>query len=213
MPIIDNKKNIRSFGRINGRGKVKTDALEKVEFLITEDYKIDKNNVNHLEIGFGYGESLLARAITNPAINYIGCETYVKGVLNLASNLAANNVKNVKIFNGDARILLEKFDNQSIDMIFILFPDPWPKKKQNKRRIISDDFLILLQNKLKNDGKLFFATDIDSYVEWTLEKLQNNGHFSGYCTSTPPNWWVKTKYQEKAIKEGRSSKFLEYKLI
>lgn len=208
--IIDNKKNIRSFGRINGRGKIDYDLLNNIEYLIDVNYKPDKKCINHFEIGFGYGESLLARAINNPNINYIGCETYAKGVINLYNNLKANNVNNVKIFNGDARLLLEQIDDNSIDMIFVLFPDPWPKKKQNKRRIISDDFLNIIKDKLKNGGKLFFASDIENYVDWTVEKLINNGHFVGSISKVEPSWWIRTKYQEKAVKEGRGSWFLEY---
>ena len=212
MVVINNKKNIRSFGRINGRGRVDYGLLDSIEYLIDSSYKFNKESINHFEIGFGYGESLLARAANNPNINYIGCETYVKGVINLYNGLKSNNISNVKIFNGDARLLLEEMNDDSIDMIFILFPDPWPKKKQNKRRIISDDFLNLAKDKLKNNGKLFFATDIEDYMNWTLDKLFKNGYFNGSVSLEEPSWWVRTKYQEKAIKEGRSRWFLEYSI-
>lgn len=212
MVILDNKKNIRSFGRINGRGKINKDLLKNITCLIDENYKLNKNEINHLEIGFGYGESLLNRAINNKNINYIGCETYIKGVLSLYNCIKANNINNIKIFNGDARILLENIEDETLDMIFILFPDPWPKKKQNKRRIISDDFLSLIEKKLKKGGKVFFATDIESYVEWTIEKFNNNKSFSNNKKNIKeqPEWWITTKYQDKAIKEGRDSNFLEY---
>lgn len=212
MVILNNKQNIRSFGRINGRGKIDINLINNIDCLIDENYKFDKNKTNHLEIGFGYGESLLNRAINNKDVNYIGCETYTKGVLNLYNGIKANNVNNIKIFNGDARILLNNIENETIDMIFILFPDPWPKKKQNKRRIISDNFLNLAKDKLKTNGKIFFATDIESYVEWTIEKFNNNKNFSNNKENIKekPDWWVITKYQEKAINEGRESNFLEY---
>ena len=207
--IINNKENIRSFGRINGRGKIDHDLLDNMEYLIDENYKPAKSAINHLEIGFGYGESLLARAVKNVNINYIGCEAYAKGIINLYKGIKSNNINNVKIFNGDARLLLKNLEQNTIDEIFILFPDPWPKKKQNKRRIISDDFLKLVANKLKHGGKLFFATDIENYLDWTMEKLKNNGSFDIVLSTKEPDWWVKTKYQEKAIKEGRESTFLE----
>ena len=93
MVVINNKKNIRSFGRINGRGKVDYELLGSIEYLIDSNYKFNKESINHFEIGFGYGESLLARAANNPYINYIGCETYVKGVINLYNGLKSNNIK------------------------------------------------------------------------------------------------------------------------
>ena len=217
MPILDNKKNIRSFGRINGRGiteetkNILESKLEQYKFVL-ENFKAD--NINHLEIGFGYGESIAERAKNNPNIKYIGCETYTKGVLNLINLIEVNKTNNIQIFNGDARLLLESLPNGSLDMVFVLFPDPWPKKKQQKRRIISDDFLVLLSQKIKVGGKLFFASDIENYVEWTIEKVENNGSFvklfDDESVKIEPDWWVRTKYQEKAIREGRSSCFLEW---
>jgi tRNA (guanine-N7-)-methyltransferase len=125
------------------------------------------------------------------------------------------NLENVRIFDGDARLLLEKVVNNSLDRVFILFPDPWPKKKQNKRRIINEDFLNLLGEKIKPKGELFFASDIDSYVEWTLEKTEKCGCFERGFSSLEeclrqPYWWITTKYQEKANGEGRVSKFLKF---
>lgn len=217
MLTLDNKKNIRSFGRINGRGiteetkNILKNKLEQYKFVL-EDFK--KDNINHFEIGFGYGESIVERAKNNPNIKYIACETYTKGVLNLINLIEVNKINNIQIFNGDARLLLETLPDNSLDMVFVLFPDPWPKKKQQKRRIINDDFLILLSQKIKFDGKLFFASDIENYVEWTIEKVENNGFFvkmfDNESMKIEPNWWVQTKYQEKAIREGRESCFLEW---
>lgn len=214
MPILDNKKNIRSFGRINGRGikeetkNILTEKLKKYSISLND---IDNRKINHFEIGFGYGESIAERAIKNPDINYIGCETYTKGVLNLINLIENNEIKNIKIFNGDARLFLERIDNDILDMVFVLFPDPWPKKKQQKRRIISDDFLNLLSKKIKNNGKLFFASDIDNYVQWCIEKVSNNKNFiKNNFSKEEPDWWVRTKYQQKAINEGRESNFLEW---
>ena len=217
MPILDNKKNIRSFGRINGRGvdeNVKNKLNEKLTKYSFDINNIDINGTNYLEIGFGYGESIAERAPQTKSVNYIGCETYTKGVLNLLNLMEQHNVENIRIFNGDARLLLEALPDKVLDKVFILFPDPWPKKKQNKRRIIGDDFLILLSKKIKTGGTLFFASDIDSYVDWSLEKVGNNHSFSLISnTKQEPSWWVKTKYQQKAITEGRQSSFLEWKII
>ena len=106
--------------------------------------------------------------------------------------------------------------DHSIDKIFILFPDPWPKKKQNKRRIINSNFIDLVKLKLKNGGILFFASDILNYVEWTIDfakdKLQPLFNNIEDCKKEP-EWWIKTRYQQKAIKEGRESYFLKFKNI
>lgn len=215
MPILDNIKNIRSFGRINSRGitKEKCDILnDKLTKYSVKTTEISNNVINHLEIGFGYGESIAGRAIINKNINYIACETYTKGVLNLIDLIEKNNINNINIFNGDARILIESLPNESIDMVFILFPDPWLKKKQQKRRIISDDFLSLLSSKIKNGGKLFFASDIENYIDWTIDKVRNNKNFIENFDNKniEPSWWIKTKYQQKAIEENRASTFLEW---
>lgn len=221
MVILDNKKNIRSFGRINSRGILNTEKeiINTVlpTYSIDLNYKTDINKINYLEIGFGYGESIAERAKNNNQINYIACETYIKGVLNLLNLIKINNISNIKIFNGDARLLLDNLQNNSLDMVFILFPDPWPKKKHYKRRIINENFLEIISKKLKNNGHLFFASDIDGYINWTIEKVKNNNNFIElFNISTyenEPQWWIKTKYQIKAINEGRKPKFLEWKIL
>lgn len=212
---------IRSFGRIKSRkiSDGKQDKLDNVlpRYLIT----IDDSKINNLpdgktlflEIGFGYGEHTAHQALLNKNAGIIACETYINGVLSLLNKIEENKIDNVKIFNGDARILLEKLPDNSLDKVFILFPDPWPKKKQNKRRIINKEFLELLKSKLKTNGILFFASDILNYVEWTCEMAKNilTPLFEDYSKcKTEPEWWIQTRYQTKAIKEGRESYFLSF---
>ena len=221
MAILDNKRNIRSFGRINGRscGKKVSYALDELLPKYSFDpEEIDINTCNYLEIGFGYGESLAKRALTDKNVNYIGCETYSKGVANLIDSIEKDSIKNIEIFNGDARILLDNIPDHSIDKIFILYPDPWPKKRHNKRRIINEKFLELVHKKLKKYGILFFTTDVTDYADWVIEKVKNSNLFIADFSSlsevkTEPQWWVKTKYQEKAIKEFRDSYFIEFTAI
>lgn len=193
--------------------------LPKYEILIKDD-KIENLPEAYdkllLEIGFGYGEHTIHQALLNENYGIIGCETYINGVLSLVSKIEDNNVKNLKIFNGDARELLEKLPDNSLDKVFILFPDPWPKNRQNKKRIINSEFLDLLKLKLKANGILFFASDIFDYIKWTLNFT--SGKFEPIFNNLEecqkePEWWVKTRYQEKAIKEGRVSYFLEFKNI
>lgn len=217
------KFKIRTFGRIKSR-KLSDLKLNKIESFLPK-FKIEIDNNGNLlgfpqnnkniifEIGFGYGEHTAHQALLNQDCNIIGCETYINGVLSLLDKIENTKVENIKIFNGDARLLLEKLPNNSIDKIFILFPDPWPKKRQNKKRIISENFLQLIQSKLKKDGILFFASDIFDYVEWTnnLARKKFTPLFNNLeeCKKEP-NWWIKTRYQQKAIKAGRNSYFLEF---
>ncbi len=223
MNSLNNFK-IRTFGRIRSRGfsEAKIDKLNNV--LPKYSVKINENgtvenfpskcNKLFFEIGFGYGEHTAHQALLNKDVEIVACETYINGVLSLLDKIKTNNIENIRIFNGDARLLLEKIPDNSIDKVFILFPDPWPKKRQNKKRIINDEFLNLLKQKLKDNGTLFFASDILDYVEWTLNFA--NGKFKKMFDNLEeckrePEWWIKTRYQTKAIKEGRESYFLEFK--
>lgn len=223
MNSLNNFK-IRTFGRIRSRGfsEAKIDKLNNV--LPKYSVKINENgtvenfpskcNKLFFEIGFGYGEHTAHQALLNKDVEIVACETYINGILSLLDKIETNNIENIRIFNGDARLLLEKIPDNSIDKVFILFPDPWPKKRQNKKRIINDEFLNLLKQKLKDNGTFFFASDILDYVEWTLNFA--NGKFKKMFNNLEeckkePEWWIKTRYQTKAIKEGRESYFLEFK--
>ena len=215
---MENRK-IRTFGRIKGKN-INQKKLDQLNIDLSV-YQIKDNEINDFiknktiffEIGFGYGEHTIHQAILNEDTKIIACETYINGILSLIRKIKENNLKNIKIYTEDARILLEKFPNNSIDKIFLLFPDPWPKKKQNKRRIINEEFVNLIKNKLKKNGILFFSSDILDYVNWTIEYMKNNLYFNfdnlEDCLNEP-EWWIKTRYQEKAIKEGRKSYFLEF---
>ena len=219
--MID-KTQIRSFGRIRGRN-LKDSKINKLDNIlpkylikIEEDKIINlpTNNKLLFEIGFGYGEHTLHQAKLHPDYNIIACETYINGVLSLLDKIEENKINNINIYNLDARYLLEKMPDNSIDIIYILFPDPWPKKKQNKRRIINAEFVDLVKSKLKKGGILFFASDILNYVEWTMEfvfgKLKPTFNNIEECKKEP-QWWIRTRYQEKAIRENRESYFLEFK--
>ena len=223
MEIDNNQQKIRSFGRIKSR-KLTENKINVLDNILPS-YQLKEEEINNIfntknitffEIGFGYGEHTVHQAKLNPQVNIIACETYINGVLSIISKIEKEKINNIKIFNGDARLLLEKIPDHSIDKIFILFPDPWPKKKQNKRRIINGEFIDLVRKKLKIGGILFFASDISNYVEWTFNyasgKLQPLFNSIKDCKKEP-EWWIKTRYQEKAIKEGRESYFLEFQNI
>ncbi len=226
MIYLNTRDNIRSFGRINSKRLTATDDniikndLPKIQIELGDTINLStifhNNNKNYLEIGFGYGESIIKRAVKDTDINYIGCESYTKGVANLTKMALDLDSTNLRIFYGDARLLLQALLDKSLDRIFILFPDPWPKIRQNKRRIINSDFIKLISLKLKSGGEIIFASDILDYVKWTISYFQQNEvfvplfHEYTECT-TEPDWWIKTKYQSKALQENRSCYFLTWR--
>jgi len=210
--FIDNRL-IRSFGRIKSRklsdhkNHLLTNFLPR--FQVEKIAKTDKKNI--LEIGFGFGDFLFEKAKNNPEINFFGFEPHLNGVVNLLAKLEKEELQNIKISTQDVRSALENFSDNFFDEIYILFPDPWPKVKHFKRRLINQYFLDeILASKIKNNAKLTIATDHDSYKIWILDSLLNSQKFSWKARSKQdwqvfPDDWTITKYQKKAALEGRVS--------
>ena len=136
--------------------------LEKIPTLLKKYNKIN------LEIGFGKGEFLADLASSKKDSLNIGCEPYIAGVVSLLQKIKHHDIKNIMIWPDDARLLLTKIENHSIDNIYILFPDPWPKRRQHNRRLINASFIELLTEKLKCNGTIFIATDHHDYADWIL---------------------------------------------
>ncbi len=184
-------------------------AIETGDFFkIHSDLKT--YNKTSLEIGFGFGDFLFEKAKNNPDTLFVGSEPHLNGVINLLSKLQKEPLDNVKISKQDIRILLENFPESFFDEIYILFPDPWPKLKHFKRRLINTNFLDFLSKKIKPTGKLIIATDHDSYKTWILSAISENKNFKWLAESKKdwqifPDWWIETKYQKKAAREGRIS--------
>ena len=127
-----------------------------------------------VEIGFGMGDSLLEMARNNPTSNFIGIEVHRPGIGKLLHGITEYGLSNLKVICHDATEVLENcFENESIDKILMLFPDPWPKKRHNKRRLIQGDFVDLLVRKLKCGGRLHLATDWEPYAEQMMSTLEN----------------------------------------
>jgi len=166
-----------------------------------------------LEIGFGGGEHLAAQAKANPDVTLIGCEPYVNGVARLLS--LAEDADNVRVVIDDARLLLRALPTASLEKIFVLFPDPWPKVRHHKRRIVNPDTLSDMARLLKPGGELRLATDIMSYACPMLFSTLTDGRFE-WLAERPTDWrerredWPATRYEEKAIKAGRRPVFLRF---
>jgi len=164
-----------------------------------------------LEIGYGNGEHLAMQAKLHPEINFIGCEPYINGVVQMLKSIVTDDLKNIRLWNDDAITLLEQLPDHALTRIYILFPDPWPKTRQQKRRIISDSTLDLLAKKMKPGGRLQLATDHVEYAEWMAEHLNRHALFTLHPENgRQPEDWTKTRYQEKTEKEGRAPVFYLY---
>lgn len=164
-----------------------------------------------LEIGFGAGEHLHGQALQNPDVDIIGCEAFINGIAALLQHIHETPAPNIKIFPWDARVLTAKVPDHSLDKVFILFPDPWPKQRHFKRRLISESFLNVLARIIKPGGKLIIATDDGSYAQWIEGKLAQQTNFAGPREDihTPPIGWVKTRYQMRAERLGNICRFYE----
>lgn len=188
-----------------------------------------------LEIGFGDGEHLAALSQKFPQNGYIGVEVYKNGVANLLSlitglkegneeDLSAEikildtRVDNLRIFDDDVRLLFKALPSGCFDKIYLLFPDPWPKTRHTERRFVNPENLAELARLLKKNGILQIATDHPIYKRWTLEQMRYNKDFRWTAKTfddwrKPPADWFETKYQRKAIREGRRPVFFEYERL
>ena len=155
-----------------------------------------------LEIGFGNGENTSFLASKNPNALIVASEVYLSGIGSLLNNIAKNSLKNIKIFDQDVRELLFKLPNKIFDEIYIICPDPWPKARHHKRRLIKHDFLKILAKVLKKNGTAYISTDWENYaesIEEELEKTKDQFSFTQISNEGMPI----TRFQQRAIKEGR----------
>jgi tRNA (guanine-N7-)-methyltransferase len=163
------------------------------------------------EIGFGGGEHLAHQAALHPQVRFIGAEPFLNGVAKLLAEIKARSLANVLIHDGDARELLAKLPDQSLSRIYLLYPDPWPKARQNKRRFVNAATLQEMARALKPRGLFLFASDIAEYVEWTIAEVAANPSFKLTSDSAEPfENWVETRYEAKAKREGRVARYLTY---
>jgi len=218
----ENPTLLRSYGRRHGR-KLRAGQAALVETLLPqllitlppENMFADPSLPVWFEIGFGAGEHLVEQARQNPGINFIGCEPYVNGMASLLAAIERDALKNIRLYGGDARLLLSELADNSLERIFVLFPDPWPKARHHKKRIISRNSLELFYRKLTMGGLLRIATDHEDYCIWILENLLAFRKFEWRAKTqddwnNPPQDWVATRYQAKAEAEGRRAVFLDW---
>lgn len=166
-----------------------------------------------LEVGFGAGEHLLASAGRHADVGFIGCEPFLNGMARALADLACADLDNIRLHCGDAGEIIDALPAASLARVFIFYPDPWPKRRQRKRRFISDDMFTRLARVMRPGAELRFATDIDDYCGWTLARLMRSPDFlwsAGDAVAWQTPWpdWVTTRYEQKAVGEGRRPCYL-----
>ncbi|MGI9384058.1 MAG: tRNA (guanine(46)-N(7))-methyltransferase TrmB [Methyloligellaceae bacterium] len=168
-----------------------------------------------LEIGFGAGEHLAWQANAHAEVGVIGCEPFVNGVAKLLVQITERGLRNVRIFDEEVHALLSWLPECSLGRIFVLFPDPWPKKRHHKRRLLSPPTLDALARLMRPGAELRVATDIGDYARFTLISARRAGHFTWMATRAAdwrerPADWPETRYERKAAREGRRACYLRF---
>ena len=182
---------------------------------VSELFKSTPSNI-WLEIGFGAGEHLVAQARAHPEIGMIGCDPFLEGVGKLLSQIDSEGLQNIRIFPGDAQGLLSALPAGCLGKVFALFPDPWPKRRHHKRRLVNRPFLDALARVMCNEGEFRLSTDHNEYARWLLSLILRHQSFS-WTARRPANWRtrpadaVSTRYERKALAAGRTCIYLEFR--
>ena len=214
------------FGRRKGK-RLRGEQAERIEHLLPA-LRVDLSRAIEpaslfpdlsgelwLEIGFGGGEHLTDMAGRHPETGFIGCEPFVNGVAKLTGEIARHGLTNIRIHDGNASDVLSKLPAASLARVYLLYPDPWPKRRQRKRRFVSDKSLKALARVLKPGGVFRFASDIDDYCGWVLQRVARSPDFI-WPAETADEWrlpfpdWPGTRYEAKARREGRVPSYLTF---
>jgi tRNA (guanine-N7-)-methyltransferase len=168
-----------------------------------------------LEIGFGGGEQLIWQAERNPSVGFIGCEPFLGGIAKVLMAIETRRLSNIRLYGDDVRHVLRWVPDASIARVFVLFPDPWPKKRHRKRRLVSPETLGMLARVMRCGAELRIATDIGEYARAILLAARFQPNFRWLVSGStdwrvrPPDWPA-TRYEQKAIREGRHCTYLRF---
>ncbi|MGN0929024.1 MAG: tRNA (guanine(46)-N(7))-methyltransferase TrmB [Alphaproteobacteria bacterium] len=216
------------FGRRRGKGmsKAKDDLIAthmpKYQIKLPTTGKIDLKSLFDFEptkfifeIGYGDGEHLVQMALLNPDTAFIGTEVFVNGNASILKKIIENNIKNIRIFPDDVNLLFPYLEEGVFSRIFVLYPDPWPKNRTENRRMINKDNLKIFHKLLSPVGNLFVASDHPIYIPWTLFCINETKLFSWDAKKSAdfvnsPSDWIPTKYEQKALIEGRKPIYLSF---
>jgi len=209
-------KNIKSFSRRIGKclSNIQQNLLEEElpKVLVDKDNPLNgiPDNIDiNLEIGIGMAQHFINQCVSSPAAFFIGCEPYLNGIANALKLAKEQEISNFKLWNDDADLILANIKPETFSKIFLLFPDPWPKTKQKKRRFAGIGRTQLIKSLLKKGGDFIFASDIQDYVEDVFDIAIKAGFIDNSKENRQPHeHYVQTKFHTKAIEAGRSAQFL-----
>lgn len=215
----------RTFGRRQGRPIKETKQqlldelfptisieLPEVDHVINPNIYFDQQAPIWFEVGFGGGEHIAQLAVQHPDINFIGCEPFMNGVASLVNHIHEHDIKNIRMFRGNALDLLKSFNSECLARFYLMFADPWPKKRHHKRRFIQPKILDSVIPKLELNAEFRLATDHESYQEWMVKHLRASTDLNEVLyTFDKPADWPNTRYEAKAIEEGRKPLYLIFK--
>ena len=214
----------KTFGRLKGRTLSNNQKLglemlqKKYNFFLGHNFFLETNRDIWLEVGFGNGGHLVELAKRNSDKLFVGSEVYENGVASACFSLFQNKIENVRVFQGDIRILSNSLTYEAIDRLYVLFPDPWTKKRHKSRRLLSSHNIGLFSKILKSKGVICIATDVENYHFEIEEAFSNLHQFKKlYISSKEKNLSffldMKTKYEQKAINKGLAPSYLVYKKV
>jgi len=217
------------YGRVHGktlRQSQKTYLNEDLEKLSLPGVRLEDNPARTpldlarfggkplwLEIGFGGGEHLVHMAARYPDVEIIGCEPFVNGIAMLLGKIRAADVTNLGLHPGDVRDLFDVLPAGCLTKVFLNYPDPWPKARHHRRRFVTQEYLVPLARCMAPGTELRVATDIPDYVRQTLEEVPQAGFDLISQTGLGAAWddWLSTRYEQKALREGRDPHYLTFK--
>jgi len=216
------EKHRRLWGRAKGKtlspyqaGLVKTRLPDVSVDILSPLAHLTQFEKVRLEIGFGGAEHLLHQARKHPDIGFIGVEPFINGVAKALVGIDRQGHDNIYLHAGDVWDFIKNIPDASLDHIDILYPDPWPKKRHHKRRLIRTNIIKEFHRILKPNGHVHFASDIPSYVDWALIRVLNHGGFSWKVNScsnwlTPFTGWIQTRFEARALKQGRTPHYFVF---
>ena len=211
-------KFLPSFVKRKGRiTKKQTHSLSSLsEFSVKSIQEVEDFSKHfdkcYLEIGFGNAENIIFQAINNPSYLFIGSEVYMSGIGTLISSIKENNIKNIKIFSDDIRLLLDQSPKKLFDSVIIICPDPWPKEKHHKRRLINKSFLEMVHDFMKDDSNIYISTDWENYAESISELFVKNKLFKPSSNKSFQKDSL-SKFERRGKDEGRELFEFNYKKV
>ena len=211
-------KFLPSFVKRKGRiTKKQTHSLSSLsEFSVKSIQEVEDFSKHfdkcYLEIGFGNAENIIFQAINNPSYLFIGSEVYMSGIGTLVSSIKENNINNIKIFSDDIRLLLDQSPKKVFDSVIIICPDPWPKEKHHKRRLINKSFLEMAHNFMKDDSNIYISTDWENYAESISELFVKNKLFKSSSIKSFQKDSL-SKFERRGKDEGRELFEFNYKKV